>query len=110
MAWFYDNTDFDSGSVCEIDRIYCLLFDSFSESDWKVLSAICDKLPSPQPSKTVPYWFGKEETGNYLWASVEPPGWQVAGTLHGVDWLAWETSFHEQIQRTSLPRYEIEMQ
>jgi hypothetical protein len=110
MAWFYDDADFNSGSIREIERIYCFLFDSFSESDWEILNAICNKLPNPQPSKSVPYWFGTEETGNYLWASVEPPGWQVAGTLREGDWLAWETTFHEQIQRSPLPRHEIKMQ
>jgi hypothetical protein len=107
MPWFYDNADFDSGPTREIERIYCFLFDSFSESDWNRLSAIYGKLPSPQFSKMVPYWFGTEETGNYLWASVEPPGLQVAGKLQEADWLAWETAFNKLIRNSSLPRYEV---
>ena len=110
MAWFYDDADFDSGSIREIERIYCFRFDSFSESDWSTLNTIYDKLPSPQASKTVPYWFGKEEIGNYLWASVEPPGLQVAGTLREADWLAWEAIFNEQVENSTLPRYDIDRQ
>jgi len=107
MPWFYDDADFDNSSIRKVERIYCFLFDSFSESDWNTLDAIYDTLPQPQPSNTVPYWFGTEETGNYLWASVEPPGLQVAGTVQAADWLAWETSFYEQVQNSSLPRYEV---
>ena len=107
MPWFYDDADFDSGSIREIERIYCFLFDSFSESDWNILGAIYSKLPNPQPSNMVPYWFGTEETGNYLWASVEPPGLQVAGKLRAADWLTWESSFYEQVQNSSLPQYEV---
>ena len=107
MAWFYDNADFDAGPIREIERIYCLLFDSFSESDWAMLGAIYQQLPRPQPSDSVPHWFGFEASGNYLWASVEPPGLQVAGRLPAADWLAWEAAFHQQLQASSLPRYEV---
>ncbi|RYE89320.1 MAG: hypothetical protein EOO37_05240 [Cytophagaceae bacterium] len=91
--------------------MYCFLFDSFSESDWNTLSKIYNQLPNFQPIsyKTVPYWFGTEEKGNYLWASVELSGLQVAGKLRAVDWLAWETAFNELIQNSSLPRYKIEL-
>jgi hypothetical protein len=110
MSWFYDDADFDSGPIREIERIYCFRFDSFSESNWETLGLIYDKLPSQQIPSSVPYWFGTEATGNYLWASVEPHGLQIAGTLREEDWLAWEAVFNAQVQASSLPRYEIEMQ
>ncbi|WP_254509638.1 hypothetical protein [Anatilimnocola floriformis] len=97
---YYDNlepslTD-EATAIIEVERIYCLDWDSFSEPYWQELTRIYDNLPGTVrfPEPEIPWWFGQDEdTPPFLWASVEPPGLQVYGVLPLVDWLAWDNRF-----------------
>ncbi len=109
MNWFYDNNgEYSTDSFVEIDRIYCLLCDSFTDEHWQILENIYSKLPGTSFQSIVPYWYGLETAPFHLSASVEPVGLQVAGTLARVDWLDWDTTFRWLVEEASLPRYNLD--
>jgi hypothetical protein len=105
---FYDNLDDDGRSgLVEIDRIYCFAFDRFSEADWAVLDRVYRALPEFVGYDPIPRWFSASEAAApYLWASVEPSGLQVAGTLPSPDWHGWDEQFRRGAQ--GLPSREVE--
>ncbi|ARK12909.1 hypothetical protein A6C57_22665 [Fibrella sp. ES10-3-2-2] len=41
----------------------------------------------------IPYWFNYDESQKHVFASVEPPGLQVAGIMSDEDWKAWSATF-----------------
>lgn len=101
-AWFYDNNrDDDDPEIAEIDRIYCFDESRWTEEHYQQLGKIFKELPGyqdPMPDRG-PYWFGTDDEDiPHLWASLEPPGLQVAGVLARKDWEAWHQAFWEKIQ------------
>ena len=89
-------SDPDDPDWNDIERIYCFDLDSFSDADWKTLHAIYAQLPNHETHSEdqFPRWFSKidDPQNGYLWASVEPPGLQVAGTLRQMTWDDWDLS------------------
>ena len=108
MDWFYDNnSQYPTDSFAEIDRIYCLLFDSFTDENWQTLEGIYAALPGKRYQSVVPYWYGLEESASHLSVSVEPVGLQAAGMLPRADWLSWDEAFRQLVENSDLPRYEL---
>ena len=98
-AWYYDN-QFEAPSEDEpflfVERIYCLDWDRFTVAERNRLEEILvHELPEfAGHAMSCPYWFGTdEENGPFLWASIEPPGLQVAGLLLPRNWEAWHERF-----------------
>ena len=105
---YYDNlgSQPDDGNVA-IDRVYCLLFSDFSESNWAALSKAYESLPGwiGTGAHGCPCWYSASETAPYLVASVEPSGLQVFGTLPADGWEQWHVAF---LKHTSfLPSFEV---
>ena len=92
---FYDNREpLDRPGVADLDRIYCFDWDRFGDAEWAVLAEAYPRLPGWAGNHPVPCWFGTYfEEPPCLWASVEPPGLQIGGTVPVADWLAWEPAF-----------------
>ena len=111
VIW-YDNAiepDPADPSWLDIERIYCFDWDAFTDSDWKQLGSIYSLLPGYESNCTdLPRWFSPvdDPQGGYLWASVEPPGLQVAGTLHKESWLDWDKRFRGAIEALPFRRLE----
>lgn len=105
--YYYDNRfpfEKDEDDNINVDRIYRLDCDNFSNEMWKRLEEIYSLLPQYiDGGNCCPMWFGNcelsddEEVEYYLWASVEPSGIQFSGHLKYIDWLEWEKIFHEHI-------------
>lgn len=85
----------------DIERIYCFDWDAFTDADWEKLRLIYTTLPGYQETadRTFLRWFSAEDDpdNGYLWASVEPPGLQVAGTLEHRVWDGWDGRFRSAI-------------
>ncbi|ERI91038.1 hypothetical protein HMPREF1982_03403 [Clostridiales bacterium oral taxon 876 str. F0540] len=101
---YYDNNEieYNEFGVLNIDRVYCLDFNNFSNDDWSVLADIYRKLPNQiiLDNMEQQMWFGTEGGSEfYLWSSVEPSGLQIVGHLREHDWKHWEKLFHEKIER-----------
>ncbi|MDQ0060003.1 hypothetical protein [Paenibacillus harenae] len=97
---YYDNSEITDKPVNLIDRVYCLDFHQFNKETWNKLGEIYSILPSQVIINNIGQaaWFGEEgKSDNYLWASVEPSGLQVAGKLLTSDWKDWEGKFNELI-------------
>jgi hypothetical protein len=81
----------------DIERVYLLDWNRFTPADWVRLNGIWPRLPSCRDISTnsLPRWFCDidDPRHGYLWASVEPHGLQVAGSLKGKDWEQWHTDF-----------------
>jgi hypothetical protein len=97
----YDNlepTPIDGVScLVEVERVYGLDWDRFSEDHWGTLAWIYEGLPGAVRHLDVPWWFGDDEdVPPFLWASVEPPGLQVYGKLPEADWWAWDERFRSE--------------
>lgn len=110
MQWFYDITwrvAPDDPDMVEVERVYCLDYTQFSLPEVARIHALYADLPGWQGwHDQQPYWFGYDEGDvPYLWASLEPPGLQVAGVLRQADWMAWDSAFQARAQ--SLPRREF---
>ena len=110
---WYDNAmdaDPDDPGWLDIERVYCLDWDAFRDADWDRLRNIYSQLPGYRTNTrdSFPRWFSDTDdpTQGYLWASVEPPGLQVAGTLRRTDWDVWHERFSSQIE--DLPRRGIQ--
>lgn len=100
-AWFYDNwVEEDDHKIIDVERIYCFDWDLCSDSHMKKLDRIYTELPEYYGYAVgCPYWFGDDDNRiPHVWASVEPPGLQVAGVLARKDWEAWHQAFWEKIQ------------
>ncbi|WP_052848580.1 hypothetical protein [Streptomyces avicenniae] len=117
--WYYDNDDelppgtgdeAPSGPVAEqwmsVDRVYCLDWRRFLDVHWDGLDRIYRTLPGwRSDAPDVARWFtGEGSGGPYLWASVEPPGLQVAGGLATVTWWDWDLRFRRAVDAAGLPR------
>lgn len=106
---YYDNRDpgpEDGSGYVQVERVYCLDFDSFSDGDWENLAKAYKQLPEPMASTDIARWFGRDETHPpFLWASVEPAGLEVAGTLPLRNWLRWDTMFRTLLE--GLPMFEV---
>jgi hypothetical protein len=89
------------GLTCliEVERVYGLDWDRFSEDDWRDLERIYEGLPGAVRGRDGPMWFGDDEdVPPYLWASVEPTGLQVHGVLPEADWRAWDERFRREAE------------
>ena len=85
-----------------INRTYTIDATQMTDTQWTALDQVYRSLPGfagyPPPDHC-PVWFGpvpedEQTTGiPYLWASVEPSGLQVAGSLSAAVWAAWEAQF-----------------
>ena len=105
---FYDNLEptplEDEPDLVEVERIYCLRFDSFSKADWAELDAIYRRLPGGYRENQIPYWFGdSDDAPTYLSASVEPPGILVYGILSLEQWSRWDAALRESLELSALP-------
>ena len=95
ISHFYDNQYDGNEGLLEIDRIYLLDKEGFSQELWEELVAIYRGLPNYRESGD---WFGVEgEIEYYLASSVEPVGLQIYGRLAEKDFLLWEEFFHKEI-------------
>ncbi|MFL0267943.1 hypothetical protein [Candidatus Clostridium radicumherbarum] len=99
---YYDNNEIEHNEfgTINIDRVYCLDFNKFSNNEWTALADIYRKLPNQVVEGNIEQqmWFGTEGVSEfYLWSSVEPSGLQVVGHLKERDWKHWEKLFHESI-------------
>lgn len=105
---FYDTCDDDGQSgVVEINRVYCFDFRRFTDTEWEELDKVYRVLSSFVGYDPVPRWFSAQEhAAPYLWASVEPPGLQVAGALYVADWHTWDQQFRAGVDH--LPSYAFE--
>jgi hypothetical protein len=98
---YYDNlepTPIDGVScLVEVERVYGLDWDRFSENHWDRLARMYEELPGTMRQLDVPWWFGDDEdVPPFLWASVEPTGLQVHGVLPEADWRAWDQQFRRE--------------
>jgi hypothetical protein len=115
VDWFYDNdTDHDTDTDHEppaaqgwrvIDRVYCVAWQKFTDTERAVLSGIYRELPGWQGSGDLARWFAPDETAAHLWASVEPSGIQVGGALTAEVWLDWDTRFRRAVVEAGLERF-----
>lgn len=106
VIW-YDNlfeSDPDDPEWYDIERIYCFDWDAFSDVDWSDLSKAYGDLPNFQQNvtditETFVRWFSPTDDpqSGYLWASVDIPGLQVAGTLRKMVWEDWDQRFQKAI-------------
>jgi len=107
VNWFYPITfsmDPEDPDVVEVEWVYCLDYTHFGPPELALLHALYAALPGWRGwHDQQPYWFGADEAEvPHLWASLEPPGVQVAGVLRQSDWEAWDSAF--QTQAHILPR------
>lgn len=111
-VWYYDNGDEPPDDAADdpqldVDRVYCLDLDAFGEADWATLSAIYAGLPGwLGDGYEIPRWFSADESSHHLWASVEPSGLLVAGTLPASLWRDWDAAF--RAAAVALPHRDID--
>jgi hypothetical protein len=86
---FYDYAmEEPTGEIVTIGRMYCLLINSFTPSDWEKLRNIYRPLPHFIEDTALPSWFGANTDSEFhLIASVEPSGIEITGFLPLADWL-----------------------
>jgi hypothetical protein len=105
---FYDNLTVkaaSTGSVA-VDRVYCLQFSMFSDSDWSCLANAYELLPSWKGIEDgFPFWFGLTESTSFLTASVEPSGLQITGQVTSTELQQWHSAF--LAIATILPTFKI---
>lgn len=71
-----------------------VFFDWGAEGALEALEAACKSLPRWLACEHGEEWFGRKGTSaEYLWGSVEPPGFQIGGRLRREDWDAWLAVF-----------------
>jgi hypothetical protein len=78
--WFYDNPtapDVDPALI-SVERVYCVHVDRLSQVQLTTL---------------------------FLWASVEPAGLVVGGTLSRELWSTWDAQFRSAFERAHLPSF-----
>lgn len=81
----------------EIEEMYVFDWDAFGSAHWAALDAAYTATPEWLGTKQAPLWFGPNEPlGPCLWASVEPPGLQVGGTLELGLFEEWNKHFLER--------------
>lgn len=100
----YYNNRFETHKDCvEFDRVYMLDAYKFTEADCVCLEAIYRQLPGYLAEADYPYWFGQDEDGIYLWASLEPSGLQFCGRISSADFSKWETLLHALLVQAGFP-------
>jgi hypothetical protein len=105
---FYDNLTVKPASTGSIvvDRVYCLHFSTFSDSDWNCLANAYELLPSWKGIEDgFPFWFGFTESPSFLTASVEPSGLQVTGQVTLSELQQWHSAF--LAVATTLPTFQV---
>lgn len=94
---YYDNiepTPQPQAPLVNVERVYLLDWDRFTEIDWLRLDSVYRSLPGGYPVNEQQMWFGSDEADPpYIWASVEPSGLQVCGNLKLSDWIEWDRQF-----------------
>jgi hypothetical protein len=91
--------DAQPGGLVLVDGTYAFDWDAWGDDHWAELDRIYRELPGWIGYDLVPWWFGpSHDRPPALWASVEPPGLQVAGRVRADDWRAWHAAFFARIQ------------
>lgn len=106
---FYDNSTLPDPdpSLISVERVYCIHVDRFSERQLTTLQAIFESLPGWVASEDLSRWFRADEVAPpYLWASVEPAGLVVGGTLTRDLWSTWDAQFRTAYERAQLPSFD----
>ena len=107
--WFYDNPavpDSDPALI-SVERVYCIHVDRLSEVQLAALQAIFESLPGWVASDDLSRWFRPDETlPPFLWASVEPAGLVVGGTLSRELWSTWDAQFRSAFEHAHLPSFD----
>ena len=96
--FYYDNSEaVDANGYVQVDRIYCLKLDQFTDADWALLADCYGRLPgwSGTGEHGFPCWFGSSESAPYLIASAEPSGLQVFGAVQPNDLRRWHDAFFD---------------
>lgn len=117
--WYYDNSvsleqlydpamaaDLLKRRLLPVDRVYCFVFDSFTDAHWSMLHQAYAQLPRWQGfvADGCPAWVDSDPPHPpYLIASVESPGLHVTGVLQPIRWRAWDRVF--RALTNILPRY-----
>jgi len=107
MSIYYDNNDLSPAGTVDIDRVYCLRFNEFTEQHWATLGQIYTALPGwiGPGLDNCPCWFGASVGQPYIVASVEPSGLQITGTLPRGDFDRWHDTFLPRL--TELPTFDV---
>ena len=110
MSLYYDNDALHlpaGGGSVPIERVYCLRFSEFGQSEWNRLQALYESLPgwSGIGEHGCPCWFGATESPPFLLASVELSGLQVTGSLPPTEWVKWNETFVRALP--GLPIFEV---
>jgi len=111
VMWYDNAMDQDPNDPdwFDIERIYTFHWDAFTEADWKRLTNAMNSLPGHvETNESFARWYSPvdDPENGYLWASVEPPGLQVAGTLKLEIWNHWDEAFRKSIE--SFPFRDLE--
>jgi hypothetical protein len=94
----------DDPSLVEVERVYRLDMNAFSDAQWSALREIYRSLPGAYRERQISAWFGDdEEHPPFLCASVEPSGLQVYGILALESWIAWDAAFVAALATSALP-------
>ncbi|MEV8454999.1 hypothetical protein AB0467_07750 [Streptomyces sp. NPDC052095] len=114
-GWYYDNAEEipdtpaadDAERRLVVERVYGLAWRRFAPADRETLRQIHEGLPGWQPpSGDGARWSSPtEDRDPHPWASVEPPGLQVAGVLARGLWREGDARFRREVIRRNLPRY-----
>lgn len=104
MATVCLEADSNNSDWLDIECIYYFNWERFTDADWATLNTIYTQLPGYQSitedsEDLLPRWFSRIDNPEqgFLWASVEPPGLQVVGTLLKDTWQAWDKQFRAEI-------------
>ena len=104
MAKFCIKSDFQNPDWLDIECIYPFNWEKFTDADWATLNTIYTQLLgyksiTEDSEDLLPRWFSRIDNPEqgFLWASVEPPGLQVVGTLPKDTWQAWDKQFRAEI-------------
>lgn len=63
-----------------------------------MLTKIFEALPEFRgyDASGIPFWFGFESEVKHLWASIEPSGLLVEGTIDDAEWDSWDSAMRRQ--------------
>lgn len=100
---YYNNRWETQDAFVDFDRVYMLDGYKFTEDDCVRLEEIYRRLPCYLADTDYPYWFGQDENGIYLWASLEPSGLQFCGHVNIEDFRQWETELHVLLTEADFP-------
>jgi hypothetical protein len=71
------------------------------DAEWQKLAVVYQQLPGfcGYDGSGCPMWYGREGDAKHLWASVEPSGLIVEGSLDDREWLLWDAEFRAKASR-----------